>query len=316
MSLINNNIDSASIHRFSHHAMNTIYEIVIEIDDKEYAQQAASAVFTEIDRLEEELSRFRPNSDITRINKLNVGEELRLSNDTFACLLAAKDIYELTNGLFDITTGRIIDHWKYTNPEGSKNFELAMIGMEQVILDDSKHSINLLSNDIIIDLGGFGKGYAIDKASELLADWEISNTLIHSGGSTVKAMGKLNGHDGWPISVSNPSNPSQTIAEIILKDLSLSGSGEKKGTHIINPKTSLPAQSITGAWSIANSAAISDAMSTSFMIMEIEDFEEFCNNHDFISGIVVKNNTQNLSKEDVLFSNSLINKHEVTKSIY
>jgi thiamine biosynthesis lipoprotein len=298
MSLINSTIESPSIHRFSHNAMNTVFEIIIELDDKEYAQQAASAVFTEIERLEEELSRFRPNSDISRINKLKVGEELSLSHDTFECLLEAKNLYDLTNGLFDITSGKIIDYWKYKGLNSSKDYKYSVIGMNHILLDESKHSINLLSNDLIIDLGGFGKGYAIDKASELLADWEI------------------NGHNGWPISVSNPSNPSQTIAEIILKDLSLSGSGEQKGTHIINPKTLLPIKKIKAAWSITNSAAISDAMSTSFMIMEIEDFEEFCNNNDFISGIVVKNNTQHLSKEDVLFSNSLINKFEVTRSIF
>lgn len=304
MSLINSNLESPSIHRFSHHAMNTIYEIVIELEDKEYAQQAACAAFTEIDRLEEELSRFLPNSDVARINNLNVGDELRLSNDTFECLLAAKNLYELTDGLFDITSGKIIDHWKYTNPEGSKNFELAMIGMNQILLDELKHSITLLSNDLIIDLGGFGKGYAIDKASELLVDWEITNNLIHSGGSTVKAMGKLNDLDGWPITISNPLNPSQTIAEIILKDISLSGSGEQKGTHIINPKTSLPANNNSGAWSMAESAAKSDAMSTFFMIMPIEDITEFCDRHDFVSSLVVLDKIQNLCKSDILVSNN------------
>ena len=266
--------------------------------------------------MEEELSRFRPNSDISRINKLKVGEELSLSHDTFECLLEAKKLYELTNGLFDITSGKIIDYWKYKDLKSREDYKSSVIGMNQIHLDESKHSIIILSNDLRVDLGGFGKGYAIDRVCELLADWEIDNCLIHSGGSTVKAMGKLNGYNGWPISVSNPSNPSQNIAEIILKDQSLSGSGEQKGTHIINPKTLLPIKKTVAAWSITNSAAISDALSTSFMIMEIEDFEEFCNNNDFISGIVVKNNTPNLSKKDVLFSNSLIDKQVVTKSIF
>lgn len=315
MSLINSTIESPSTLRFSHNAMNTVYEIVIELDDKEYAQQSAAAAFSEIDRLEEELSRFRPNSDISRINKLKVGEELSLSHDAFECLLEAKKIYELTNGLFDITSGKIIDYWKYNGLKSFEDYKSSVIGMNQIHLDESKHSIIILSNDLRVDLGGYGKGYAIDRVCELLSDWDIENCLIHSGGSTVKAIGKLHGYNGWPISVSNPSNPSQNIAEIILKDLSLSGSGEQKGTHIINPKTLLPIKN-AAAWSITNSAAISDAMSTSFMIMEIEDFEEFCNNNDFISGIVVKNKGQNLTKEDLLFSNSLKDKQEVKLSIF
>ena len=312
MSLINNNINSTSIHRFSHKAMATIFEIVIDEEEREYAEQAASAAFTEIDRLEEELSRFRPNSDISRINKLVVGEELRLSYDTFECLVMAKDLFELTNGLFDITSGKIIDRWKYANPEGSKDFAPPIIGMDQIILDESKHSINILSDDLIIDLGGFGKGFAIDKASELLNEWEITNALIHSGGSTVKAMGNFNGNEGWPISISNPSNPSQTIAEVIIKDFSLSGSGEQKGRHIINPKTSLPTINNSGAWSMSESAAKSDAMSTSFMIMPIEDIIEFCDRHEFVSGMVVLNNYQNLCKNDIAISNNFKLKFLVT----
>lgn len=304
MSLINSKFDNKNIHRFSHQAMSTIFEIVIDEEDREYAEQAASAAFTEIDRLEEELSRFRPNSDISRLNTLVVGEELRLSYDTFECLVMAKVMFELTNGLFDITSGKIIDRWKYANPKESKDFAPTIIGMDQIILDESKHSINLLSNDLIIDLGGFGKGFAIDKVSELLIEWEITNALIHSGGSTVKAMGNLNGNEGWPISISNPSNSSQTIAEVILKDFSLSGSGEQKGRHIINPKSSLPANNNAGAWSMAESAAKSDAMSTFFMIMPIEDITEFCDRHDFASGMVVLDNIQNLCKSDILASNN------------
>jgi FAD:protein FMN transferase len=312
MSLINKKFDNKNVHRFTHHAMATIFEIVIQSEDKEYAEQAASAAFAEIDRLEEELSRFRPNSDITRINTMVVGEELRLSHDTFECLVAAKELFELTNGLFDITSGKIIDHWKYNEPERFDDFAPKIIGMNHIILDDSRHSINVLSNDLIIDLGGFGKGYAIDIACELLTDWDITNALIHSGGSTVKTIGMLDGHDGWPISISNPRNPSQTIAEVILKDFSLSGSGEQKGTHIINPTTSLPAKNNAGAWSMTESAAKSDAMSTTFMIMRIEDITEFCDNHEFVSGMVVINNTQNLCKDDVVISNNCKIKNLIT----
>ncbi len=68
MSLLNNHIENKNIHRFSHQAMATIFEIIIVLDDKDYGEQAAAAVFTEIDRLEDELSRFNPNSDISKIN--------------------------------------------------------------------------------------------------------------------------------------------------------------------------------------------------------------------------------------------------------
>ncbi len=307
MSLINSKFDQNNIHRFSHNAIATIFEIIIESEEKEYAEQAASEAFTEIDRLEEELSRFRPNSDVARINSLIVGEELRLSPDTFECLVVTNHLYTITKGLFDITAGQIIDVWKNKGSEIQEIenvFTSKDIGMDKIIIDEIKHSINVLSNDLLIDFGGFGKGYAIDVVCELLEEWEINNALVHSGGSTVKAIGQLNNYEGWPISISNPSNPSQTIAEIILKNSSLSGSGKQKGTHIINPITHLPMNKVAGAWAMAESAAKSDAMSTTFMIMPIEDITEFCNKNDFVAGMVVRNDVSEVGKNDLYISDN------------
>ncbi len=309
MSLINHKLDNKNLHHFTHNAMATIFEIVIELDDKEYAEQAATAAFDEIDRLEDELSRFRPNSDVARINNLSIDEELKLSSDIFECLRSANDIYNITDGLFDVSAGQIIDLWK-TQIHNNLNTDESIpndIGMNKIVLDETNHSISVLNEDLIIDLGGFGKGYAIDVACELLTEWEIENALLHSGGSTVKAIGKLDGYKGWPITISNPSNPSQIIVEIILKDFSLSGSGEQKRTHIINPKTGMPINERPGAWAMCESAAQSDAMSTTFMIMPIDDIIEFCNVHDFISGMGIKNNVPQVRADDVFLSDNFLN---------
>lgn len=308
MSLINSKFVNNNIHSFTHQAMNTIFEIVIEADDKEYAEQAANAAFVEIDRLEDELSRYRPNSDVARINLLQVGEELKLSPDIFECLQIANHIYNITDGLFDVTSGELIDHWKNSKTAETDDYNLQDIGMGKLLLDDINYSINLLSNNIKIDLGGIGKGYAIDKACTLLTEWDVDNALIHSG-STVKAIGLLSGYDGWPVSISNPSNKSQTIAEVLLKDFSLSGSGKQKGSHIINPQTSLPINDRTGAWAMAESAAMSDAMSTTFMIMPVEDISEFCKKYDTIHALIILNNISVLTINDIFISNDLFFKN-------
>jgi len=307
MSLLSNQLENKNTHRFSHHAMATIFEIIIVLDDKDYAEQAAAAVFTEIDRLEDELSRFHPNSDIAKLNSLSIGEELRLSQDAFDSLKAANHIYNITNGIFDITAGNVIDRWKNKEEWDTKkedDFASQNIGMDKIIIDELNHSLNILSNDLLIDLGGFGKGYAIDVTCELLEEWGIENALIHSGGSTVKGIGNLEGFDGWPISISNPSNPSQTIAEIVLQNNSLSGSGLQKGKHIINPKTNLPVDNCSGAWAIAESAATSDAMSTAFMIMQTDEISDFCSNYDFVSGLVVLKDIDSVTKDDIFISNN------------
>ncbi len=307
MSLLNNQLENKNTHRFSHQAMATIFEIIIVLDNKDYAEQAAAALFTEIDRLEDELSRFHPNSDIAKINSLAIEEELRLSQDAFNSLKAANYIYNITNGVFDITAGNIIDRWKNKEKWETKkkdDFASQNIGMDKIIIDELNHSLNVLSNDLLIDLGGFGKGYAIDVACKLFEEWEIENALIHSGGSTVKGIGSLDGFDGWPISISNPENPSQTIAEIVLKNNSLSGSGVQKRAHIINPKTNLPVDNCAGAWALAESAATSDAMSTAFMIMPTDKILDFCSSYDFVSGLIVLNNVSEVTTDDIFISNN------------
>ena len=112
MALLNDNIDEANIHRFTHKAMATIYEILIEYDDKLYAEQAAKAAFDEIDRLENELSRFLPSSEISKINNLKSGEILLLSEDTLECLIQSQKSFEITNGAFDITLGSFKEKWR------------------------------------------------------------------------------------------------------------------------------------------------------------------------------------------------------------
>jgi hypothetical protein len=93
------------LRRFSHEAMATVYEVYASHADQRYAAQAAQAAFDMIDRLERELSRFLPNSDITRVNRLAPGERTRVSPATMECLSIARHMFELTGGAFDVSMG-------------------------------------------------------------------------------------------------------------------------------------------------------------------------------------------------------------------
>ena len=94
--------------RFSHNAMATIFEVLICHDEEKYAKQAAEQAFFELDRIEQDFSRFIENSDISRINKLSINESTRVGADTFACLLQCADLYVKTKGAFDITIGSLM----------------------------------------------------------------------------------------------------------------------------------------------------------------------------------------------------------------
>lgn len=303
MALLNNKIEQENTHRFTHKAMATLYEILIEYDDKVYAEQAAKAAFDEIDRLEEELSRFLPNSEISMINNLKAGDKLLLSEDALECLTQSQKLFEITNGAFDVTVGSYKENGNKENISIEQTNVNEQIPLHQKFeINESEHTITVLSENLNIDLGGIGKGYALDKICDLLLEWDISNAFIHGGGSSVKSIGSLNKFNGWPITLSNPTNPQQTLADILIKDFSISASGIKKGDHIFNPVLGKPITKRKAAWAISGSAALSDALSTAFMIMDIDSILELCKNNNDISAMIIEDEKAELEKDDLVIS--------------
>jgi thiamine biosynthesis lipoprotein len=235
----------------------------------EPARHAARAAFQELDRLEKELSRFISYSDVAQINRLRAGEAVRVGIGTMECLRLALRIHDETGGAFDVTYLR-----KDQKPGFSKK--------PGFLIDEAEHSIGVLADGVVVDLGAIGKGYAVDQVIALLRDWSIEEALVHSGESSVYALGS------WPVAIRNPVRQEETLGNIELRDRSLSGSGMLlHGRHIIDPRTGRPAQGKHGTWAMAPSAAESDAMSTAFMVMSAAEVEGYCERHPHISAMIL-----------------------------
>ena len=138
--------------RYSHEAMHTVFEVYAVHPDERYAAQAAQAAFDLTDRLERELSRFVANSDITRINHLAAGETTRVSPSTLECLVIARHVFDLTGGAFDVSIGT---------------------GLPSLELDEEDFVVRATQEGVRIDLGGIGKGYAVDLMAEVLEEWGL-----------------------------------------------------------------------------------------------------------------------------------------------
>jgi len=285
----------AELHRFAHAAMGTTFEILIASDDTvvesaEYARQAAQAAFHEVDRLEKDLSRFIESSDISRINKLGSREPVRVSIDTFECLQLAARLHRETGGAFDAAIGALLACWRTpagaprqpTSTEVAK--AKARTGMERVVLDRKNLTVRTKTAGVLLDLGGIGKGFALDKAAETLREWAdegwgLEAALLSGGQSTVFAMGAPPGKRGWAVSVG--ADMLDAPEEILLRDRALSGSGTRvRGRHIIDPRTGRPAKDPIRAWASSPSGAVSDALSTAFMVMSPAEVERYCAEHD------------------------------------
>lgn len=273
------------LQRFSHQAMATVFEILLPpAIDASYAAQAAQEVFAGIDRLEQVLSRFIENSDISRINRRSAREAVAVGPDAFACLTECRRLYHDTGGAFDISAGRLLACWRGA---GSASREpgpaelaaaRAATGMDHLFLDENAFTV-WSDIEISLDLGGYGKGYALDRAAETLREWEIDSFLLHGGRSTVLAGAVPAGREGWPVTLSHPGDPQQPLARLALREMSLSGSGRQKGVHIIDPRSGQPAAERLATWSLAPGGALSDALSTAWMIMAPEAIAGYCQQH-------------------------------------
>ncbi len=303
---VNSNCSSiAGMRRFSHEAMATTFEVIIVHEDERYAGQAAVAAFDEVDRLERELSRFIENSDVARINCLPANQPLQLGLDTFECLKIAVRIYAETNGAFDITIGSLLKCWR--NEDGSphepspKEIDLARLhtGTNLLQLNEAEHTVELSASGVQVDLGGIGKGYAVDRVAELLREWSIDIALISGGYSSVLALDAPPGKKGWPLTMTNPAGKKEILARPFLEKAALSGSGVQKGGHIIDPRTARAAVGRIAAWSSAPDAATADALSTAFMIMSTDEIEKYCSLHpNNLAMIILEEPSLGLPTED------------------
>jgi thiamine biosynthesis lipoprotein len=267
-------IAGLDVHRLGHEAMATVFEVIYAHEDGGYARQAAQAAFDLVDRLELELSRFIASSDVSRVNALARGRATRVSPETMECLEISRRMYSLTGGAFDISIGT---------------------GLETLELVPDGFVVRARQDGVRLDLGGIGKGYAVDRMAELLDEWGIHRALLHGGFSSVLALDAPPGRGGWPLTLTMPGAAGDgSRIRISARQMALSASGTRKGAHIRDPRTGRPVQD-RAAWAVltrpggtdedANEnwrdavrspATVADALSTAFMILPVEGIGDLC----------------------------------------
>lgn len=286
------------MHRFSHEAMTTSFDALIMHEDAVYAEQAARAVFAEIDRVERLLSRFDPGTDISQINRLRPGEYMAVNLEIVACLEVAAAAYHATFGVYDAsyrsrkggTRPSAMDFLLLSRPDDVPEDEATPETMQYLVgfapgaaaegygqdmtipveaqtLEPKTGADPTPRDGLNLDLGGIGKGFALDSVQMVWDDWQISNALLSAGTSTVLARGDGPEGHGWPVGVSGDFDAETGIEKVYLRDQGLSGSGTAvKGQHIRTPATGAAAGAVA-AWALAESAAWTDAVATAAMAM-------------------------------------------------
>jgi thiamine biosynthesis lipoprotein len=253
----------SKIHQFDHDAMKTTFTLRIISNDSKLAQDAAHAATSRLDDIEQTLSRYIEGSDVFRINHMQSGQHLFISETCYNCIRLAAEAQEQTGGLFDITLGTVIEHHKNAVTGDMPPLRGALS------IDPDRPAITCIESGREVDLGGIGKGYALDQLKTLLEDWGIQSALLCAGSSTQLAFGPK----AWPIVLSGDDQP--LTIELQNQALSASGIGIQ-GSHIVSPlKQVEPDYSYKRAWILQPSAALADAWSTALMLITPEQLRTF-----------------------------------------
>lgn len=253
-----------------HEAMATTFTVQVVHPDSRYARHAVGAAFAELDLLESQLSRFVEGSDVWRINRLRRGETAVVSLPTFRCLEEALQLQRQTAGAFDIT---------YASTSGSdpaRRLGLTPIGC----------MVQKLAEGVQIDLGGIGKGFALDCMASVLHEWDILSARLSASTSTHLALDAPPNQRGWPVGF----GPAPQLVALRREALAASGIGSR-GQHIVDPRSHQPARHLR-AWARAARGARADALSTAFLVMTHSERERYCR-HWHVAGAIQDAPTRN-----------------------
>jgi FAD:protein FMN transferase len=277
----------------SRSAMACRFEITLPISASQGVSVAQRAL-EHVDRLEAQLSIFRSTSEVSRLNRAGAAHPVRVNRSLLSLLKLSRDLFDATNGAFDITSGPLSQVWGFLRRQGRIPDETeirearSLVGCEKVLLDEAQSTVTFDRPGVMINFGSIGKGYALDRIATSIRR-DVTAALISAGSSSMRAIGSgARGQQGWTVGIRHPRDARRRLAVLRLRNTSLSTSGHeeqffefegRRYGHIIDPRTGQPSEGISGMTVIHRSAAVADALATAFHVGGTELARTYCEAH-------------------------------------
>ncbi len=286
--------------------------IVVELwsDDATRANDAIDAVMREMQRIDRDMSTYKPDSEVSRVNANAAKAPMVISPELFDLLTTALEYSRITNGAFDITyasVGFMYDFRAHTKPtEAQIDAALPAVNYRHVVLDPAKHTVYFTQPGVRIDLGGIGKGHAVDRGIAILQARGIDHALVTAGGDS-RIIGDRFGKP-WIVAIRHPDDKSKVIAKIPLVDTAISTSGDyeryfdEAGVryhHIIDPRTGHSASKVRSATILAPTATRTDGLSKTAFVLGADAAMQIYNALGDVDAVLVTPDGR------VLYSNGL-----------
>lgn len=280
--------------------MGTIFSVIAYGANSAQLEEVVRQAFREIDRLNSEMSHYKPESELSAINRQAHRQRVVVTPELFKLLKESLRYSEETDGAFDITVGPLMKAWGFFRgwgrfPSQTELTEvMKRIGYRHVKLDAPTSTIEFDVPEVDLDLGAIGKGYAVDRVVEILRSAGISRALVSSGSSSIYALGTPPGKQGWEVTVCHPLDRRKTVSRLCLQNISISVSGDiekffeldgKIYSHIMDPRSGMPVEGRLMTAVISPSATKGDALSTFFLVEGVEKSRAYLEHHSDLMAI-------------------------------
>ena len=262
--------------------MGSEFRIACYAPDRTTAAGAITAAFDEVRRVDAFLSHYRPESELSGINGEAARGEVAVSVEMADLLASCLRYSKASEGAFDVTVGALVNAWGFYKGNGKMPSAWALwrarrnSGYRHLKLDPVRRTVRFLRAGMLLDPGGIGKGYAVDRAVEALREYGIESALVSSGTSSIYALGEPpDGAGGWTLDLREPDASGSVVATVRLSNeaLSTSGSYEKffeeggrRYGHILDPRTGRPASGVAGVSVIAPRTIDTEAWATALFV--------------------------------------------------
>jgi thiamine biosynthesis lipoprotein len=273
---------------------------VVELWSEDHARGLAAieAVFAEFRRIDAAMSTYKPESELSRVNATAAQAPMRISRELYELLATSIEYSKLTGGAFDITyasVGYLYDYRAHVHPDADA-IAAALPGIDyrHIELIPETQSVHFRRPGVRIDLGGIGKGYAVDRGIAVLQDLGIDRAMVNAGGDT-RIIGDRLGRP-WIVGIRHPDDENRVVLRIPLTDTAMSTSGdyerffEEDGVryhHILDPRTGRSASKVRSVTIIAATATRTDALTKSVFVMGAEDGIRFIDSLGDVDAIAV-----------------------------
>jgi thiamine biosynthesis lipoprotein len=288
-----------NLFKFHQVAMGTVVEITLIGDDEETTKKAALQAFQEMRRIEYLMSPWIESSDISRISRSAGRDGVRVSPETIEVLKRAQEVSKLSEGGFDITVGPLVQLWRKARERGTPTVTeeveetLNLVNFKSLKIHYGG-KVSLEKKGMSIDLGGIAKGYAVDRAFELLKGLGYRNLVVNAGGDLKVGGSKPEGP--WSIGIQHPREPEKIMARISVSDMAVATSGDyekyfihhgKRYHHILNPKNGFPAEGCQSVTVLHREGTTADALATAIFVLGPEKGYSLCQRFQGVDCLIV-----------------------------